>query len=305
MQTILGSGGAIGVELSKLLPAYTDKIRLVSRDPKKVNLTDELFPCDIIQEHSLLKAVEGSDIVYLVIGLPYKTSIWQQQWPRLIDKTIDACSQSGAKLVFFDNMYMYDPNHIGNMNEQTPVKPTSKKGAVRAEIAQRIMTAVEKGRLEALIARAADFYGPSIANSVLLETVYKNIKNGKKANWFCSTAFLHSFTYTPDAGKATALLGNESAAYNQVWHVPTAPPMTGKQWIDNFAQQMNAPARVQLAGKAIVRLMGLFKPVMREFVEMLYQWDRDYVFDSSKFEKQFNLPPTPITQAIREICHAG
>ncbi len=208
MQTILGAGGSIGVELAKELTPYTDKIRLVSRNPQKVNPTDELFPCDMIREHSLIKAIEGSDTVYLTVGLPYKTAIWQEQWPALIDKTIKACSETGCRLVFIDNIYMYDPNHLGNMNELTPINPPSNKGKVRAAVAERIMKAVEKGVLEALIARAADFYGPSIANSVLLEMVYNNLKKGKKANWFCSTSFLHSFTYTPDAAKALALIGN-------------------------------------------------------------------------------------------------
>lgn len=44
MQTILGAGGAIGIDLAKELLAYTDKIRLVSRNPVKVNAGDELFP---------------------------------------------------------------------------------------------------------------------------------------------------------------------------------------------------------------------------------------------------------------------
>ena len=46
MQTILGSGGAIGISLAKELMNYTNQIRLVSRNPKKVNETDEL--CRVI-----------------------------------------------------------------------------------------------------------------------------------------------------------------------------------------------------------------------------------------------------------------
>jgi hypothetical protein len=33
MQTILGSGGAIDIELAKALTSYTTRIRLVSRHP--------------------------------------------------------------------------------------------------------------------------------------------------------------------------------------------------------------------------------------------------------------------------------
>ena len=68
MQTILGSGGSIGTELAKVLPAYTDKIRLVSRNPKAVNPSDDLFPCDLTDQQKLVEALKGSDVAYLVAG---------------------------------------------------------------------------------------------------------------------------------------------------------------------------------------------------------------------------------------------
>jgi nucleoside-diphosphate-sugar epimerase len=305
MQTILGSGGAIGTELAKALNGYRKKVRLISRNPIQINPSDELLPLDLMKADNLTKAIEGSEVVYLTLGLPYKTRIWQEHWPVIMEKTIDACAETGAQLVFLDNMYMYDPDHIEDMTEETPIRPVSKKGIVRATVAQKIMTAVDKGRIEALIARAADFYGPAINNSVLLEMVFKNLQKGKKANWFCSTAYRHAFTYTPDAGKAAAYLGNESTAYNQVWHLPTAPAMTGREWIEAFATAMKITPKTQIAGKFIVSVMGLFNPIMKEFSEMLYQWDRDYVFNSNKIERYHHLMPTPTTKAIAEICSMG
>ena len=152
-------------------------------------------------------------------------------------------------------------------------------------------------------ARSADFYGPSIRqSSVLTETVFKNLSAGKKANWLGSVEYKHSYTYTPDAGKATALLGNTPDTYNQVWHLPTAPdPFTGKEWIAAVAKELQVPPKYQVVPKFLVRLMGLFMPVMREMVEMMYQYDRDYVFDSGKFEKRFNFKPTPYLEGIKKI----
>lgn len=303
MQTILGAGGAIGVELARVLKDYTNDIRLVSRNPKKVNETDELLRADLLNAEGVKNAVKDSSIVYVTIGFPYNLKIWKECWPRFTENVIDACIVNGCKLVFFDNIYMYDPNYLNGMNEETPINPPSKKGKIRAQIADMILSKVKEGKLTALIARSADFYGPGIKNtSMLTETVFKPFSSGKKANWMASLNYKHSFTYTPDAAKATALLANSEKAYNQVWHLPTAKsPYTGREWIEAIAQEMGVKPRSQTATKFIVRLLGLFIPLMREMPEMMYQYDRDYVFNSDKFDKQFDFKTTPYLDGIKEI----
>jgi nucleoside-diphosphate-sugar epimerase len=303
MQTILGAGGAIGNELAKALPKYSKKIRLVSRSPKRVNETDELFKADITKIEDVVKAVEGAEIVYLTVGLPYNTKLWQKTWPVVMKNVIEACKLNKAKLVFFDNIYMYDPSSLDPITEQNPINPSSKKGKVRAYIAQMIWDAVKMDKINALIARSADFYGPSISNtSVLTETVFKPLSEGKKANWMGSTRFRHSYTYTVDAGKATALLGNTSDAFGQVWHLPTSPdPFTGKEWIEIIAKHLGVEPKYRVINKFFTGIMGIFSPIMKEMVEMMYQYDRDYVFNSAKFEKKFDFKPTPYSEGIKEI----
>src|ERR1019366_3675310 len=100
MQTILGAGGAIGVELAKVLPAYTNDIRLVSRNPKKINPTDTLFPADVTNRIQVFKAVEGSEIVYLTVGLDYSAKVWKQNWPPLMQNVVEACLHHNPRLVF-------------------------------------------------------------------------------------------------------------------------------------------------------------------------------------------------------------
>lgn len=306
MQTILGAGGVIGVELAKTLKDYTGDIRLVSRHPQKVNDGDKTLAADLTDPAQAAVAIRGSEIVYLTVGLPYKTKIWQQRWPLIMHNVIEGCKVYKAKLVFFDNIYMYDPATLANITEENPVNPSSKKGKVRTEIAQMVLDEIEKGNLQALIARSADFYGPGTDFSILVETVFKNFHSGKKANWFCSVDFLHSFTYTPDAGKATALLGNTDKAYNQVWHLPTdGNHLTGKEWIETIAEEMIVEARYQVLNKGFIKILGLFNSALKELGEMLYQYDRDYVFNSSKFEKAFDLKPTPYRQGIKQILEHG
>ena len=125
------------------------------------------------------KAVEGSEVVYLVVGFDYKINVWEEKWPKLMRATIDACIKHNARLVFFDNVYMYDIDAIPHMTEESAINPPSKKGAVRKQIAQMIMDEVKSGKLMALIARSADFYGPENEKSFVTEMVYKNLKKGK------------------------------------------------------------------------------------------------------------------------------
>lgn len=303
MQTILGSGGAIGKELARALPGYTDQIRLVSRNPEKINKGDELFKADLVNPDEVMNAVEGSEVVYLTVGLPYKTKVWQQTWPVIMQNVISACIHHRAKLVFFDNIYMYAPDQLDPITEDLPIRPASKKGKVRAELVRMIWSAVEKEGLNALIARSADFYGPGIKDtSVLTEVVFNPLSKGKKANWLGSAKYKHSFTYTPDAGKATALLGNKPEAYGETWHLPTAKdPFTGREWVEQIAREMGIVPKLRVASKGIVRIIGIFNPVMKELVEMIYQYDRDYVFSSDKFEKKFGMKPTSYMDGIREV----
>ncbi|MCB0520858.1 MAG: NAD-dependent epimerase/dehydratase family protein [Lewinellaceae bacterium] len=303
MQTILGAGGAIGIELAKTLPKYTSQVRLVSRHPKKVNDSDHLFPCDLTDKAQVAKAIEGSEIAYLTVGLPYDLKIWQSTWPSLMQNVIAACKDHGTKLVFFDNIYMYDPASIPHVTEEAPVSPASKKGMIRAQIADMLMEEVKQGHLKALIARSADFYGPDNGgSSVLIEMVVKPLAKGQKANWLGTVDHKHTFTYTPDAGKATAMLGNNADAYGQVWHLPTtSETWTGRQWIEETARLLGVKPKYRTVSKFVVRLMGLFTPVMKEFVEMYYQYDRDYVFDSSKFMRRYDFLPTSNQEGLKKV----
>ena len=272
MQTILGSGGAIGVELAKALRNFTNEIRLVSRNPEKVNPTDELMPADLLKSADVQKAVHGSEVVYLTVGLPYSLKVWEENWPILMENVVNACIKNNSKLVFFDNIYMYDASCLNRMTEETPINPPSKKGKVRNEVVEMILEKTREGKLTALIARSADFYGPNVkGTSMLTETVFKPLSTGKKANWMGNVNCKHSFTYTPDAGKATALLGNTEDAYNQVWHLPTASdPFTGKEWIVAISKEMGVKPDYRVASKLIVKIMGWFMPIMKLALSYLH-----------------------------------
>lgn len=300
MQTILGANGVIATEVSKHLPAYSQKIRQVCRHPKKVNDSDEMIVADLLDYEQTEKAVAGSEVVYLLAGLKYELKIWKEQWPKLMRNVIDACKKHGSKLVFFDNVYCYGLVK-GPMTEETPYNPTSKKGEVRANVATMLLDEVKKGNIQAMIVRAADFYGPGALLSMTYPTVTERLKQHKGAQWLGNIKAFHSFTYTPDAGKAVARLGNTASAYNQTWHALTSKEyMSGEEYVKIACRILGVPYKVQALPKFGVSIVGLFNPTLHEIVEMMYQFEHDYIFDSTKFEKAFNTTATSYEKGIAE-----
>ena len=188
----------------------------------------------------------------------------------------------------------------GAMTEETPYAPSSKKGAVRAELATTLMDQVKAGNLRAMIARAADFYGPHTAHGVPNVLVFEAFAKGGTASWLISDKLPHSLTFTSDAARGVAMLAERESAWNQVWHLPTTPePPTGKAFIEMVAAQFGVPAKYRVLSRPVLRIVGLFNPDVRESYEMLYQSDAPYIFDSSKFAAEFGFAGTPYPEGIR------
>lgn len=287
MQVILGAGGVIGNGLAAELKNYTGKVRLAARNPEKVNPDDEVVKTDLTLFSDVDRAVKGSVVAYLTAGLKYKTSVWQQQWPLIMKNTIDACKKHGVKLVFFDNVYLYGLVD-GPMTESTPVNPTSKKGEVRALLNRMLMDEIQSGALTALIARAADFYGPGATNTFVHPMVFEKLRQGKKASWLCNDSVPHSMIYTPDAVRGTALLGNTDDAFGRAWHLPTRDnPPTGREFIGMVAKYYGTSPSLQVLKPWMLKMVGVFNPLVRESVELLYQNEHPYIVDSSDFESRF------------------
>lgn len=162
-----------------------------------------------------------------------------------------------------------------------------------------LLDEMRDGNLQAMIVRAADFYGPDAVQSFPHAVVFERLKAGKTPQWIGNPNTVHTFTFTPDAGRALALLGRTSQAYGQTWHLPTTKePLTGADFVRSACDQAGRPYKMQAAPRWMLRLMGLFMPVLRENEEMMYQFEYDYRFDSSKIESAFGMQPTPYSQGI-------
>jgi len=230
MVTILGAGGAIGNELVKFLAARNQPFRLVGRNPRETPGATDTLALDLTDKDQTIRAVAGSSVVHLLVGLKYDHKVWQEMWPRVMSNTIEACKRAGAKLIFFDNVYMYG-KVSGPMTEETPFNPCSKKGEIRAKIATTLINEWKSGALTGMIARSADFYGPNTRNGVPNLLVFEPFSRKLKASWLVNDSVPHSYTYTPDAAQSLVQLAEQETAWNQTWHVPTTPnPPTGKEF---------------------------------------------------------------------------
>jgi nucleoside-diphosphate-sugar epimerase len=299
MITILGAGGAISNELVKLLAAGKQPFRLVGRNPRTVPSAKETVTADLTDTVQAIDAVAGSKLVYLLVGLKYDHKLWQETWPRIMSNTIEACKRAGAKLIFFDNVYMYGRVN-GPMTEETPFNPCSRKGEVRAKIATALINEWKAGALTGMIARSADFYGPDARTGITNVLVFEPLSKKQKASWLVNDSVPHSFTYTPDAAQSLVQLAERASAWNQTWHVPTTPqPPTGKEFVRLVAKEFGDPVNYRVLNMPMIRIAGWFNPLVAETYEMLYQYDSPYLFDSSKFTREFGFAGTPYANGVR------
>jgi nucleoside-diphosphate-sugar epimerase len=299
MITILGAGGSVSSELVKLLAPRGDAFRLVSRRGTKAQGAAEAVAADLGDKDQTARAVAGSSVVLLLAGLKYDHKLWAEMWPRIMTNTIEACKRAGAKLVFFDNVYMYGRVR-GAMTEETPFHPTSKKGEVRARIAMDLINEWKSGTLTGMIARAADFYGPGANNGIPNVMVFEPMSKGQTPMCLASDVLPHSYTYVPDAARALVSLIESPEAWNQTWHLPTTGnPPTGREFIEMAAKEMGLPLKYRVLSRRMVRVFGWFKPMVGEVREMMYQNDSPYLFDSTRFARAFGFAETPYAEGIR------
>jgi len=301
--TILGAGGSVANALVPLLTARKMPVRLVGRHPAPVPGI-ETHTANLVDRQQIIHAVAGSKVVYLLAGLKYDHKLWARTWPLIMDNTIEACKRAGARLVFFDNVYMYGRVH-GLMTEETPYRPWSRKGEVRAAIATALANEWADGSLTALIARSADFYGPGAKNGIPNAMVFDPMSQGKTPMCLVSDVLPHSYTYVPDAAQALVNLAESESAWNQIWHLPTAPhPLTGREFINAAAEAMGRPAKWRLLSRPMVKMSGWFNPIVGEVYEMLYQNDSPYLFDSSKYARAFGASGTSYAEGIRQTAES-
>ncbi|MBE0644891.1 MAG: NAD-dependent dehydratase, partial [Bacteroidetes bacterium] len=224
---------------------------------------------------------------------------WPEKFPPLQHAVLQAAASQGAKLVLAENLYGYGEVE-GAMHESLPFRATTRKGRVRARMSEAALEAHRTGRLRVAIGRGSDFFGPGVRASALGDRVFLPALAGKTPRLGGALDLPHSFTYIDDFGEALAVLGEHDEADGQAWHVPNdRPSITQRELMNIVFEEIGLPPRMAGTSRMMMRLAGIFIAGARETVEMMYEFEKPFVVDSSKFERTFGMKATPIHEALR------
>ena len=297
---ILGTG-QLGLAIMDELVAKGLPVRMVNRRgraPEPLPSAVELLAGDITNPQTVTALTAGAEIVFLCAQPHYHE--WTEKFPPIINGVLSGLAGQGSKLVFGDNLYMYGSTHGQPLHEDLPYAAAGHKGRTRAWIANSLLEAHRQGKVQVTMGRASDFYGPRVTDSAVGDILFAAALQGKTANLIGNLALPHTYTYIRDFARALITLSQHPAAYGRAWHVPNDATLSTHQFINLLAEVIGRPVKTRTVGKLGLTLVGLFQPVVREFKEMLYEFEEPYVVDHSQFAAAFGANVTPHTQAIRE-----
>lgn len=257
---------------------------------------------DVTDPDQASTALAGADVVFQCAQPAYHR--WPQEFPALQAGIVDAAAAAGALLVVAENLYGYGP-HDGPLTEDLPLAATTRKGRVRAAMWEALDAAHRAGRLRVVAGRASDFFGPGVEGSAVGDRFFGPLVEGKAAEAAGDPDRLHSYTYVPDFGEALVRLSETPAAWGRAWHVPNAPTVTTRALAEQAAALAGAEGRVRTFTRWQVRLVGLFVPAVREMVEMLYEFEQDFVVDHSAYAALCGDHATPLAESLAATVAAS
>ncbi len=297
LHVIFGTG-PVGKSILTELLRQGKRVRMVNRSGKADVPADiEIMAGDASDPAFTQKAAKGADVVYNCTNPPYTQ--WPQLFPALNTAVLAGAAANNAKLVVMDNVYMYGATHGKPYTEDMPYAATTRKGIVRAKMAEQILNAHQTGQVRATIGRASDFFGAGVMDSSGGDRLFYPAVAGKTVQMIGNVDLPHTYTYMPDIGRALVTLALNDTADGQVWHIPSPQTVTSRQFAEMIAAEAGQPLRIQVAPKLLVKVMGLFMPIMREVDEMMYEFDEPHILDDSKFKRTFGDTSTPLPEAIR------
>lgn len=302
LHIVLGGGGAIGGAVVRELQAREEQLIAVEHEHSL--LQTETRIADARDPEALLRATEGASHIYQCIGLPYDSARWQRDWPRIAENVVLACSTHGAKLLYFDNAYMYGPPPLSvPVTEAHRQAPSSRKGAARKCAADIVTRALEAGKVSGTIARSAEFYGPYARNSSLYISFLERMLAGKAPLLLSSSDVPHTFAYTEDCARAMVELALCPDACDGVFHLPTSGSITFREVCTKFNRELGTSYEINTLPPSVRRLLSLFVPLIREASEMLYQFDTEYELSWERFHTRFpDFTPTSYEEGIRAMA---
>lgn len=299
LYVIFGTG-PLGLSVMRELVRRNEKVVMINRSGKA--------PADVPPEVSVVagdaydpevtrRLCQGAAVVYQCAQPPYQD--WEEKFPPLQTSILEGAASAGAKFIVGDNLYMYGEVD-GRIHEGLPYAAKTRKGKTRAAMAEAVLAAHESGKVRAAIGRGSDFYGEGVLDSTLGERAILPALQGKTASLVGKLDVTHTYTYIEDFGKALVVLGEQEEALGQVWHVPSPPTLPQRELMMIFFEEIGKPPKMSSMGKLMMRLGGLFIPEARESVEMMYEFEKPFIVDHTKFSRAFGDHATPHREAARK-----
>lgn len=296
LHVVFGTG-PLGMAVMRELVKMGKRVRMVNRSGKaKVPEGVEVVAGDAYNPEVTRRLTEGAVAVYQCAQPGYAE--WEK-FPPLQNSIMEGAAANGAVFVVGDNLYMY--GHVdGAIREDLPYTATTKKGKIRAAMAQTVLAAHRSGKVRATLGRASTFYGAGVRGSALGERFWEPLVAGKGAEVIGNPDLPHTFAVIDDFGKGLAILGNDERALGQAWIVPHPPTITTHELVVMASRQLGIAPKMNRMGKVMLWIGGLFVPEAREMIEMLYEAENPYIVDHSKFTNTFGEFYTPHEEAIRQ-----
>ena len=294
---VLGATGGIGNAVIQELANRGHEVTAVSRRADARAPTGvKTLAADLGDQAQAVVACAGAEVAVMAAQVPYHQ--WADQLGPMIQNVLEGAAQAGARLVMVDNLYAYGSPGTP-ISESTPEAATTRKGAIRRDIGQRLLLAHREGVAPVTIGRFNDYYGPGGTNSLLYILGIEPALRGKAPRALINPDQSHTFNYLPDTAWAFATLVERPESEGRVWILPAPPPITQRELMTLVTDAVGLPPRVGRVTPLMLTLAGLFKPQIRELRELAEQWGRPYTTDASAFQSAFGSPElTPHQKAV-------
>ncbi|MFI7692084.1 NAD-dependent epimerase/dehydratase family protein [Nonomuraea sp. NPDC049655] len=293
---VVGSG-QVGTHLAAKLAAQGHEVVVVTRSGRGPEGTVRVA-ADVADQARLSELAKGADVLYNCVNPAYHR--WLTDWPPMAASFLAAAESSGAVLAILGNLYPYGPVS-GPMTEDLPLASTTPKARVRAKIWHDALAAHREGRIRVTEVRGSDFFGPGATDQSHLGTRFiPSLRAGRTIRLVFPADVPHSWTYLPDVADALIIAGADERAWGRPWHVPTNDPMTFREVGARMAALLDLPAPTMTTLPwPLLRVSGLFSPMIGELRHVRYQFTAPYVLDSSAFQQVFGVAPTPVEAALK------
>jgi len=302
MQLVLGATGGVGHWVVEKLLARRNRVRVMVRTPGKLRQISDMEHVEVVEGDAakiddVKRSITGADSVYYCVNVPYQE--WKTKALPMLENTVTAAKESGTKIVFPGNVYVYGHAQSDFVGESHPFAAHTGKGKIRIQMEQLLNDAWKKENVPYTVVRFPDFYGPFVVND-LYAPIFRNALQGRTMSWYGRLDVPIEFAYIEDAAEALVMAGMDPGSNGESYNVPGAEVTTPRQFLQLVASVAGTKARIRAVPKFLIKLAGISNPLVREFYEMLYLKDERLILDGSKFKTKFGvIPTTPYKDGIK------